>query len=271
MQLANSVALIRHSVAIRSPKLRRFSRLRFLLMHLAAKVTPFLFAGKGNLGMPRPPHRRNNPVPAGRGSGISSAGHAGGQPARLNYARDGKARESQMKILYFDDFKLGVLKGDSRRRCLRRRAGHPAYRPGRSDQRPDRALRAATAASSKQAAAQRRRACRCRACASVRRCRSRPTSTAWRSTTWKTARAARRRRSTPSTNRPSAIIGHGDTMVLPDVPATIFEGEAETGGRHRQARQQCQRRRRDGLHLRLHELHRRLGARSAAAGQVSSR
>lgn len=26
---------------------------------------------------------------------------------------------------------------------------------------------------------------------------------------------------------PSAIMGHGDTMVLPDVPATIFEGEAE--------------------------------------------
>jgi 2-keto-4-pentenoate hydratase/2-oxohepta-3-ene-1,7-dioic acid hydratase in catechol pathway len=26
---------------------------------------------------------------------------------------------------------------------------------------------------------------------------------------------------------PSAIIGHGDTMVLPDVAATIFEGEAE--------------------------------------------
>ena len=26
---------------------------------------------------------------------------------------------------------------------------------------------------------------------------------------------------------PSGIIGHGDTMVLPDVPATIFEGEAE--------------------------------------------
>lgn len=28
---------------------------------------------------------------------------------------------------------------------------------------------------------------------------------------------------------PSAIIGDGDTMVLPDVPATIFEGEAELG------------------------------------------
>jgi 2-keto-4-pentenoate hydratase/2-oxohepta-3-ene-1,7-dioic acid hydratase in catechol pathway len=26
---------------------------------------------------------------------------------------------------------------------------------------------------------------------------------------------------------PSCVIGHGDTMVLPDVPATIFEGEAE--------------------------------------------
>jgi 2-keto-4-pentenoate hydratase/2-oxohepta-3-ene-1,7-dioic acid hydratase in catechol pathway len=26
---------------------------------------------------------------------------------------------------------------------------------------------------------------------------------------------------------PSCIAGHGDTMVLPDVPATIFEGEAE--------------------------------------------
>ena len=28
---------------------------------------------------------------------------------------------------------------------------------------------------------------------------------------------------------PSAIIGNGDTMVLPDLPATIFEGEAEVG------------------------------------------
>src|SRR5436305_10835804 len=26
---------------------------------------------------------------------------------------------------------------------------------------------------------------------------------------------------------PNAVIGHGDTMALPDVPATIFEGEAE--------------------------------------------
>ena len=26
---------------------------------------------------------------------------------------------------------------------------------------------------------------------------------------------------------PAAIIGNGETMVLPDVPATVFEGEAE--------------------------------------------
>jgi len=26
---------------------------------------------------------------------------------------------------------------------------------------------------------------------------------------------------------PNSVIGQGDTMVLPDVPATIFEGEAE--------------------------------------------
>jgi 2-keto-4-pentenoate hydratase/2-oxohepta-3-ene-1,7-dioic acid hydratase in catechol pathway len=26
---------------------------------------------------------------------------------------------------------------------------------------------------------------------------------------------------------PNAVVGHGDTMILPDIPATIFEGEAE--------------------------------------------
>ena len=37
---------------------------------------------------------------------------------------------------------------------------------------------------------------------------------------------------------PGAVIGDGDTMVLPDVPATVFEGEAELAvviGRHAQA------------------------------------
>ncbi len=51
---------------------------------------------------------------------------------------------------------------------------------------------------------------------------------------------------------PSAVIGHGDTMVLPDVPATIFEGEAEMAlviGKRATA---CPGRRRDGVRLRLH-------------------
>ena len=50
---------------------------------------------------------------------------------------------------------------------------------------------------------------------------------------------------------PSAIIGHGDTMVLPDVPATIFEGEAEMARDHRQARLERARGRRHELRLRL--------------------
>ena len=64
---------------------------------------------------------------------------------------------------------------------------------------------------------------------------------------------------------PTAILGPGGTMVLPDVPATIFEGEAEMARGDRQARQQREGGRRDGLCVRLHQLHRRLGARPAAA------
>ena len=131
-----------------------------------------------------------------------------------------------MKILYFDDYKLGVLKGDTVvdvsavvqdiphigphdliNGLIERFA---EYRP-RSSRTPSRAAPA----------------CPLPASGFARRCPSRSTSTAWRSTTWRTARAPSRRRSTPSTSRPTAIIGPGDTMVLPDVPATIFEGEAE--------------------------------------------
>ncbi len=65
---------------------------------------------------------------------------------------------------------------------------------------------------------------------------------------------------------PGAVIGHGDTMVLPDVPATIFEGEAEMALMIGTARPRC-RRPRDGARLRLLQLHRRLGARPAARRQ----
>ena len=46
-----------------------------------------------------------------------------------------------------------------------------------------------------------------------------------------------------------------------------LRGRSRARGRHRQARHQRQGRRRDGLHLRLHLLHRRLGARPAARRQ----
>ena len=171
-----------------------------------------------------------------------------------------------MKLLYFDDFKLGVLKGDAVVDVSAIGERHPAYRPGRSDERADRAIGRLRAAARGSGGERHRRAGGERAHPpAVAEADAR--STAWRSTTWKTARAARRRRSTPSTNRPPRSSAHGDTMVLPDVPAAIFEGEAEMAVIIGKQRQPCQRRQRDGLRLRLHQLHRRLGARPAAAGQ----
>src|ERR1700730_15101459 len=104
-----------------------------------------------------------------------------------------------MKILYFDDFKLGVLKGDAvvdvsaevhdiPRTCpgdlmngLIERWG--SYKPR---------LDAAGGAGARGAGVP--------PPPPPRRCRARARATAWRSTTWRTAPAARRRRSTPSTN-----------------------------------------------------------------------
>ena len=62
----------------------------------------------------------------------------------------------------------------------------------------------------------------------------------------------------------TAIIGPGDTMVLPDEPATIFEGEAEMAlviGKRASFVPASQAM---DSHLRLHQLHRRVGARPAA-------
>ncbi len=66
---------------------------------------------------------------------------------------------------------------------------------------------------------------------------------------------------------PSAVIGDGDTMVLPDMAASIFEGEAEIAvviGKKRLARQSGGR---DEIRVRLYQFHRRLGARRGAADQ----
>ena len=58
-----------------------------------------------------------------------------------------------MKLVYFDDFKLGVLKGDAVVDVSPVVQGHPAYRPGRSDERADRALRQLPARKLEEAAA----------------------------------------------------------------------------------------------------------------------
>src|SRR5665213_3450850 len=57
-----------------------------------------------------PPHK---PVLAARGSGISCRPR-GWRGDRATGRKPGtRAREQVMKLLYFDDFKLGVLKGDA--------------------------------------------------------------------------------------------------------------------------------------------------------------
>ncbi len=171
-----------------------------------------------------------------------------------------------MKLLYFDDYKLGVLKGERVVDVSSVVRDIPHTGPGdlingliaRFDQ--YRGQLEDAAASGQGVAAVIGQGAPAAA-------QARPTSTAMAVNYMEDGT-----RSAPAPinafhKSPSAICGPGDTMVLPDVPATIFEGEAELARRHRQAREPRQSRRRDGLRLRLHQLHRRLGARSAAGGQ----
>ena len=66
---------------------------------------------------------------------------------------------------------------------------------------------------------------------------------------------------------PGCVIGDGDTMVLPDVPATIFEGEAELALVIGKRAANVPAAKCDGICLWLRELHRWIGARSAALRQ----
>ena len=171
-----------------------------------------------------------------------------------------------MKLLYFDDFKLGVLKGDTVvdvsavvqdiphigphdliNGLIERFAEYREHARGR-----------------RRAAA---RACPSPACASGRRCRSRTTSTAWRSTTWKTARAASRRRSTPSTSRPTRSSATATRWCCRTCRPRSSRARPSSRVVIGKRATQRQRGRRHELRLRLHQLHRRLGARPAAAGQ----
>ena len=69
---------------------------------------------------------------------------------------------------------------------------------------------------------------------------------------------------------PSCVIGTGDTVMLPDCNPSIFEQEAELGLIIGKDGQQGPARRRLRLHLRLHQLHRRVcqGHPSRRPGQL---
>ena len=66
---------------------------------------------------------------------------------------------------------------------------------------------------------------------------------------------------------PNSVIGDGDTMILPDVPAPIFEGEAELALVIGKRADNVTGSSGDGVYLWLYEFHRRFGARSAAGRQ----
>lgn len=130
-----------------------------------------------------------------------------------------------MKLVYFDDFKLGVLKGDVVVDVSAEVTDIPHTGPGdlmnglieRWDRYRPR-LEAAVARGSG---------------VSVSGVRIRPPVPGPRTIDCMAVNYMEDgERSAPAPinafhKSPSAIIGHGDTMVLPDVPAAVFEGEAE--------------------------------------------
>ena len=170
-----------------------------------------------------------------------------------------------MKILFFDDFRLGVLKDDVVVDVIVRGQGRAASRAARSHQRRDRAFRQVPQPdwSRRPAWAAPSSSPRSR---SARRCRARSTSTAWRSTTWRTARARKRRHQRlPQVARCGVRTRrhHGAARRA----GHAFRRRGRACGGDRQGRLPDQGRRRDEPRLRLHELHRRLRARPEAAGQ----
>ena len=130
-----------------------------------------------------------------------------------------------MKLAYFDEFKLGVVKGGTYRRRLGCRKGHPAHRTWRPDQRIDRPVRhyrarledaAATGTGAPLAGVR------------IRPPLPRPGNIVCMAVNYMENGTLPKPAPINAFHKSAAaIIGPGETMVLPDVPATIFEGEAE--------------------------------------------
>ena len=132
-----------------------------------------------------------------------------------------------MKILYFDDFKLGVLKGDNTVVDVSSVVQDiPHIGPGDLINGLIERFAQLPRASSKQAAAQGQGVPL--SSVRIRPPLPKPTNIDCMAVNYMEDGT----RSSPAPinafhKSPSAIIGNGDTMVLPDAPATIFEGEAE--------------------------------------------
>jgi 2-keto-4-pentenoate hydratase/2-oxohepta-3-ene-1,7-dioic acid hydratase in catechol pathway len=130
-----------------------------------------------------------------------------------------------MKLLFFDDFKLGVLKGDSVVDVSEVVRGIPHTGPhnlinGLIEQFADYKGRLEEAVSRGQGVPVSQ--------VRIRPPLPKPTNIECMAVNYMEDGT----RSEPAPinafhKSPSSIIGNGDTMVLPDVPATIFEGEAE--------------------------------------------
>jgi 2-keto-4-pentenoate hydratase/2-oxohepta-3-ene-1,7-dioic acid hydratase in catechol pathway len=130
-----------------------------------------------------------------------------------------------MKLLFFDDFKLGVLKGDSVVDVSEVVRGIPHTGPhnlinGLIEQFADYKGRLEEAVSRGQGVPVSQ--------VRIRPPLPKPTNIECMAVNYMEDGT----RSEPAPinafhKSPSSIIGHGDTMVLPDAPATIFEGEAE--------------------------------------------
>src|SRR5215467_12573069 len=130
-----------------------------------------------------------------------------------------------MKIVFFDDYKLGVLKGDTVVDVSRVVQDLPRLGPqdvirGVIERFGELRPRLETAAAQGQGVPLDR--------VKIRPPLPRPTNIVCMAVNYMEDGT----RSEPAPinafhKSPSAVIGNGDTMVLPDVPATIFEGEAE--------------------------------------------
>ena len=169
-----------------------------------------------------------------------------------------------MKLAFFDDFKLGVVKGDTLSTCRPSCSDIPHVGPGdlisgliaRFDDYRGKLEAAATGAGSPLSSVR------------IRPPLPKPGNIVCMAVNYmENGTLAKPAPINAFHKAPTAIIGPDDTMVLPDVPATIFEGEAEMAVVIGKRASNVPASQRDGSYLWLHQLHRRFRSWIATARQ----